>query len=200
MNTNQNEILFRLSEEQKKKLHELHLIQQRELNEMIRRHQQEQLQIFEQLKEQQETQQNQTKNLFSQEIKQSNLKYKPYTLSQYKLLKLQPILKNIGQGLGPTLSLEKWEESKDKMDRMFEFAEHVKLEHRQFKRKIPKSQPKQITARQRGLEFAKSVLKPILVLNESQKVDKLTNSSKNNELLEYELRNKILRQQIEKIK
>ncbi|CAD8175291.1 unnamed protein product [Paramecium pentaurelia] len=195
----QNDIQIRLSEEQKQKLHELQLIQQRELYDMIRRHQQEQLQIFEQLKEQEQIQHNLSRSLFSKEIKQSNLNYKPYTLSQYKLLKLQPILKNPGQGLGPTLSIEKWEQSKDKMDRMLEFAEHVKLEHRHFKRRIPKSQPKQVTARQRGLEFARQVLKPILI-HQPQKLSRLNNGQENNELLEYELRNQILKQQIEKMK
>ncbi|CAD8201512.1 unnamed protein product [Paramecium pentaurelia] len=189
----------KLSEEQKRKLHELHLIQQRELSELIRRHQEEQLMIFEQWKKEEQESQNQSKNFSIKDDKNSILNYKPYTLSQYKLLKLQPILRNPGQGLGPTLSIEKWQQQKEKMDRMLEFAEHVKAEHRHFKQKISKSQPKQVTVRQKGLEFARNILKPIEP-SPMRKKSISKNSVENDELLEYELRNQLLKEQIGKMK
>ncbi|CAD8109875.1 unnamed protein product [Paramecium primaurelia] len=189
----------KLSEEQKRKLHELHLIQQRELSELIRRHQEEQLMIFEQWKKEEQESHNQSKNFSIKDDKNSILNYKPYTLSQYKLLKLQPILRNPGQGLGPTLSIEKWQQQKEKMDRMLEFAEHVKAEHRHFKQKISKSQPKQVTVRQKGLEFARNILKPIEP-SPMRKKSISKNSVENDELLEYELRNQLLKEQIGKMK
>lgn len=41
------------------------------------------------------------------------------------MLQLQPVLKHPSQGLGPTMSVEKWQMSKDKMERMYEYAERV---------------------------------------------------------------------------
>ncbi|CAD8122147.1 unnamed protein product [Paramecium sonneborni] len=196
---NQYGLTEKLSEEQKRKLHELHLIQQRELSELIRRHQEEQLLIFEQWKKEEQESQNQSKIFSIKDDKNSILNYKPYTLSQYKLLKLQPILKNPGQGLGPTLSIEKWQKQKDKMDRMLEFAEHVKVEHRQFKQRIPKSEPKQVTVRQKGLEFARNILKPIAP-SPMRKKSISKNSVENDELIEYEMRNQLLKEQIGKMK
>ncbi|CAD8124506.1 unnamed protein product [Paramecium sonneborni] len=196
---NQYGLTEKLSEEQKRKLHELHLIQQRELSELIRRHQEEQLMIFEQWKKEEQETHNQSKNFSFKDDNNSILNYKPYTLSQYKLLKLQPILKNPGQGLGPTLSIEKWQQQKDKMDRMLEFAEHVKVEHRQFKQRIPKSEPKQVTVRQKGLEFARNILKPIAP-SPMRKKSISKNSVENDELIEYELRNQLLKEQIGKMK
>ncbi|CAD8204357.1 unnamed protein product [Paramecium octaurelia] len=196
---NQYGLSEKLSEEQKRKLHELHLIQQRELAELIRRHQEEQLLIFEQWKKEEQESHNQSKNFSIKDDKNSILNYKPYTLSQYKLLKLQPILRNPGQGLGPTLSIEKWQQQKEKMDRMLEFAEHVKAEHRHFKQKISKSQPKQVTVRQKGLEFARNILKPIEP-SPMRKKSISKNSVENDELLEYELRNQLLKEQIGKMK
>ncbi|CAD8210200.1 unnamed protein product [Paramecium octaurelia] len=196
---NQYGLNEKLSEEQKRKLHELHLIQQRELSELIRRHQEEQLLIFEQWKKEEQDQHNQSKNFSIKDDKNSMLHYKPYTLSQYKLLKLQPILKNPAQGLGPTLSIEKWQQQKDKMDRMLEFAEHVKVEYRNFKQRIPKSEQKQVTVRQKGLEFARNILKPIAP-SPMRKKSISKNSVENDELLEYELRNQLLKEQIGKMK
>ncbi|CAK61263.1 unnamed protein product (macronuclear) [Paramecium tetraurelia] len=196
---NQYGLSEKLSEEQKRKLHELHLIQQRELGELIRRHQQEQLMIFEQWKKEEQDSHNQSKNFSIKDDKNSIFNYKPYTLSQYKLLKLQPILRNPGQGLGPTLSIEKWQQQKEKMDRMLEFAEHVKAEHRHFKQKISKSQPKEVTVRQKGLEFARNILKPIEP-SPMRKKSISKNSVENDELLEYELRNQLLKEQIGKMK
>ncbi|CAD8210859.1 unnamed protein product [Paramecium pentaurelia] len=196
---NQYGLNEKLSEEQKRKLHELHLIQQRELSELIRRHQEEQLMIFEQWKKEEQDQNNQSKNISFKDDKNSMLHYKPYTLSQYKLLKLQPILKNPAQGLGPTLSIEKWQQQKDKMDRMLEFAEHVKGEYRNFKQRIPKSEQKQVTVRQKGIEFARNILKPIAP-SPMRKKSISKNSVENDELLEYELRNQLLKEQIGKMK
>ncbi|CAK64927.1 unnamed protein product (macronuclear) [Paramecium tetraurelia] len=196
---NQYGLNEKLSEDQKRKLHELHLIQQRELSELIRRHQEEQLLIFEQWKKDEQDQQNQSKNFSIKDDKNSMLNYKPYTLSQYKLLKLQPILKNPAQGLGPTLSIEKWQQQKGKMDRMLEFAEHVKVEYRNFKQRIPKSEQKQVTVRQKGLEFARNILKP-LAPSPMRKKSISKNSVENDELLEYELRNQLLKEQIGKMK
>ncbi|KAM3136054.1 hypothetical protein pb186bvf_011859 [Paramecium bursaria] len=180
-----------INEEQRKKLQELHQIQQRQLEELIRQQQLEQMLLLQDWKAKEEH----SKSRIMNESMKSVATYKPYTLSQYKQLQLQPVLKNGGYGLGPTLSIEKWTETRDKMSKMYEFAEKVKYQNRNLKpHQIPKTQPK-VTARQRAIEFARKIQRPLL---SPKRLSGPMNEY--DEFLEYEIRNKQLKEQIERIK
>ncbi|CAD8179820.1 unnamed protein product [Paramecium octaurelia] len=133
---NQNDILIKLQEEQKPKMHELHLIQQRELYDMIRHHQQEQLQIIEI---------NLPQFIRSQlfrEKKQTNLNYKSYNFSQYKLLKLTDFKESWSRIEAQQYKLKNRSNQKKKwigclnLQNIYqnEVIEQVKSEHRHFKK------------------------------------------------------------------
>eukprot|EP00347_Sterkiella_histriomuscorum_P002963 403366128 len=89
---------------------------------------------------------------------QSILNFKPYSQKDYSNMQ-QTAQQRFG-GLGANIGTEEWEKAKQKKDQISQFAQNVKLQNQMTLKqqvKPPKApEPKEKTAREKAIEFAKS--------------------------------------------
>ena len=96
----------------------------------------------------------------------NNGNYKPYTQKDFNNIQQQAHSKKLG-GLGPNIGGEDWEKARSKQKAIQEFAQNIK-QFNQFNNmtkdkrqqssdaKPPVQKPKDKTAREKGMEFAKN--------------------------------------------
>ena len=114
--------------------------------------------------------------------------YKPYTLKEYKDRQGDPKMYRMG-GLGANIGTEEWQQRNSKLQAMKNFASKVKIENRARSQNPPKrkkEQPKELSKREKALQFARNVPKPKPVAKKKPEMKKM-NSMQNND--EYDIMN-----------
>ncbi|CAD8182617.1 unnamed protein product [Paramecium octaurelia] len=108
-------------------------------------------------------------------------RYKPYTIKDYEMMKKTANAK-LG-GLGPNISGEEWAKEKEKLHKRQEFAEQV----RQFNStniitiKNKETKPSEVNARQKAIEFARNIPKPVAKKKDDIAMKSMPNKPVNNQ-------------------
>ncbi|CAK67111.1 unnamed protein product (macronuclear) [Paramecium tetraurelia] len=107
-------------------------------------------------------------------------RYKPYTIKDYEIMKKTANAK-LG-GLGPNISGDEWAKEKEKVQKRQEFAEQV----RQFNStniitiKSKETKQPEINARQKAMEFARNIPKPVAKKKEDAPMKVMSNKPVSN--------------------
>ncbi|CAG9331335.1 unnamed protein product [Blepharisma stoltei] len=117
------------------------------------------------LRKTQETLLSTNSNQLISHAKRRVIDFTPYTLKDYKIIKTEKYYE-LG-GLGPfNIGTEEWEKKKELQDRKKEYAKQVMQANSSLippaVLKKPKEKDKEISTRQRAIEFAKKIQKPPL--------------------------------------
>lgn len=106
----------------------------------------------------------------------SDLKYKPYTYKDYAEIQ-KTANSTLQRGLGPNINTEDWLIKKEKIDKMNNFSQYVKLFNskkisdeprfeRDFDDKINNNSK---SKREKALDFAKNIPKPMIIAPKRRK-------------------------------
>ena len=129
----------------------------------------------------------------------SDLKYKPYTYKDYAEIQ-KTANSTLQRGLGPNINTEDWLIKKEKIDKMNNFSQYVKL----FNSKKISDEPRLVdrdfdekinsnlkSKREKAMDFAKNIPKPMIIAPKRKKEEDTTNTNKQEfkdelELLEHQ--------------
>lgn len=135
------------------------------------------------------------------------LKYKPYTIKEYN--ELQKTASSVSQkGLGPNINTEDWLKRKEKLDKMINFSQNVKLfnskkitDNHVFEQPIVEKNFIK-SKREKALDFAKNIPKPLVSVKRKPENNEIKGETKelkfNNELEILEQQHLKLLNEIEK--
>lgn len=123
-----------------------------------------------------------------QSNQQKKPSYKPYSLKEYKERANDPKAYRMG-GLGANIGTDEWQQRNSKLQAMKSFASKVKIENRAKSMNPPKRRKeveREVSKREKALEFAKNVPKPKVVTKKQTKLEKMKS---NQETDDYDFMN-----------